>query len=96
MRNTNESSLSELVTKLLDTYRLNNGLNAVRVREAWAHCMQPAIIHRTVALYFTGGILTVKLNSAVVRHELQTEKAKLMQLLNEQLGSEVITDIIFS
>ncbi len=57
--------------------------------------MGPAIATRTKRLYVRDGKLYIELSSAPLRNELVNAKQKLIQLVNRDMGSEVVTDVIF-
>jgi hypothetical protein len=93
MRNSNEQDISEVIRQLLDTYRLNTGLINVRIREAWAKLMEPAIVQRTSQLDFKNKVLSIYLNSAVLRQELLFKKEEIRQAINEELKEDAIREV---
>lgn len=57
--------------------------------------MGSPIAKRTSKIYFQENKLFVKLNSAPLKHELTMSKSKIIKMLNEDAGSNVIEEIIF-
>jgi hypothetical protein len=56
--------------------------------------MPAPVIQRTQSLSFKSGQLTVHLNSAVVKQELTYIKQDILRQLNDELGEEVILEIV--
>ena len=50
----------------------------------------------TYKVYYKRGILYVKLKSSVLKEELTFEKAKIIKLLNKELGKEYIKEMELS
>jgi Dna[CI] antecedent, DciA len=95
MRPTNENSLGDVIKEMLRKYELENGLWNEKIRVAWDKCVAKPIVQRTISMKFIEGILTVNLNSSVVRKELELLKSDLIISLNTELKQDVITEIKF-
>jgi hypothetical protein len=53
------------------------------------------IANRTQDIRLYEGTLYVQITSASLRSELSFAKAKIIQTLNEQVGEELVKDIVF-
>jgi hypothetical protein len=95
MRPTNENSLGDVLKDMLRKYELENGLWNEKIREAWDKCVSKPIVQRTVNMKFMEGVLTVNVNSSVVRKELELLKSDLITTLNTELKQDVIIEINF-
>ncbi|MBK7964222.1 MAG: DUF721 domain-containing protein [Bacteroidetes bacterium] len=95
MRPTNESSLGDVIKDMLRKYELENGLWNEKIRDAWDKCVAQPIVQRTLSMKFMEGVLTVNLNSSVVRNELELLKNDIITSLNNELKKEVIIEIKF-
>lgn len=95
MRNTNAHSLNQVINELIDAYHLRSKLSETRIREVWEQMMGAAIAKRTNAIYLKDKILTVQLNSSVVREELSYKKNDIAAALNKLLETEEVSEIIF-
>ena len=94
MKNSNENSLGDVIKELLDTYRLKDGVNTARLAEIWSKSMDQAIVSRTSNIKIANGVLTIVLNSAVVRKELDFKKDQIRSTMNEALGENIIREVI--
>lgn len=94
-RGHNEVSLRDAIEQWKNSMHLDSKLNEVSVRDCWARIMGNMINKYTEDLTLYKGILNVRLNSSVLRHELTMMKPSVISNLNKELGSEIIKDLIF-
>lgn len=93
MRNTNESSLKEAIEKMLETYKLKGRLNEVAIARIWEETMGNAIAKRTHRLYVQDKTLRIYLTSASLKNELEYKKDQIKDLINNELGENLIDDV---
>ncbi len=93
MRKSNENSLKEVIDQLLDTYRLRDRINEVRVRNSWDALMGTAISKRTTDIRLSTGILTIKVSSAPLKDELMFQREKIQLEMNRLLEGDFIKDV---
>ena len=91
---TNEGSLREALKSFIAQHKLEPGIKKVRVTELWHQLMGQGISSYTTAVDVKGDTLIVSLSSSVLRHELSLGKSKIIDLINESLGSEQIKQLI--
>ena len=94
MRKSNEQSLKEVIDDLLNAYKLRGKFNQKKVIASWERIMGKTIANRTDAVFFKENKLIIKLNSSVLREELSYSKNKIIQLINEDMGEEVVKEVI--
>lgn len=87
--------LSEIINEVLAVQHLDVKLNETRLIKAWPEILGDSIARYTDKLYISHGVLYVHLSSAVLRNELFICRDMLVKRLNEHIGTEVITNIIF-
>ena len=90
-----ETSLKDVILAIFKRYRLNYGIDKVRVKEAWVEVVGAPIVKFTVSVRLQGSKLYVTLNNTALREDLNYGKSKLVTLLNEYLQKEVVKDIVF-
>lgn len=93
-RNKDNLSISELLKEFVDTNRLQPGLDKVNVKDAWAQMMGNGVNNYTTAIQLERDTLYVQLSSSVLREELSYGNQKIIKMLNEALGKEVIKKLI--
>lgn len=93
-RNKDNLSISELLQEFVDTNNLQTGLDKVNVRDAWAKMMGNGVNNYTTAIQLERDTLYVQLSSSVLREELSYGKEKIIKMLNESLGKDVIKKLV--
>lgn len=86
--------MKEAIDRLLKAYRLDEKMNELTVVDRWEKIMGKPIALRTEEIYIKNQVLFVKLNSAVMRSELQSAKSKIIRMINDDAGKEIIKDVL--
>lgn len=93
-RNNEHQKISDILKEFVDSNKLQTGLDKVNVREAWENLMGNGVNNYTTAIKLERDILYVQLSSSVLREELSYGKEKIITMLNEVLGKEVIKKLV--
>lgn len=93
-RKNEEMKLSDLLKSFVDENKLEKGLNQVKIRDVWNSQMGPAIEKYTTGMKLKSGVLYVQLSSSVLREELSYGKEKIIRILNEEMGEEIISKLV--
>lgn len=93
-RTSNENCISEVLKMFIETNNLQIGIDRVSIQEAWYNLLGNGIKSYTQEVVLKNSTLYVKLSSAVVREELSMGKQKIIDMLNDEMGKQVITDLI--
>lgn len=93
-RKKNEMSLAEALKGFVQENHLQKGLDQVQVRDVWNSQMGPAIAKYTTGMKLEREVLHVQLSSSVLREELSYGKEKIIKMLNEELGRELVKKLI--
>ena len=95
MRRNDAEQIGEMIRKFIRQSGLESPLNEYRLVQAWREVVGPAISRYTSNLYIKNQILYVHLTSSVLRQELMMGREMLVRSLNQQVGAQVIVNIIF-
>lgn len=90
----NEHSIKEVIEELLKTYRLDARMAERRLIHAWDEVMGQMIANHTKDLFIKNKQLHVRLDSAALRNELMMAREKIIKMLNEAAGAQVIEEVI--
>lgn len=93
-RLSNESSIGDVLKAFIETNKLQSGMDKIDVQQAWKNLMGNGVNSYTKEVVLKGTTLYVALTSAVLREELSYGKQKIIKMINEELGKEVVKDII--
>ncbi len=94
MNKHNENSIKEVIEKLLKTYKLDDRLAERKLIGSWESIMGNLIAKHTTDIYIKHQQLIVTLDSAALRKELSFSKTKIVGMLNDAAGREVINEIL--
>ncbi len=94
-RTSNQSTLGEVIDKLMKAYRLDGKLKEMDVIQAWGEMMGLAVANRTKNIQIRNKTLFLTMDSSVMRDELSYGKEVIIQLVNEKAGFEMITNVFF-
>ena len=93
-RHNEHLKISDVLQEFIETNKLQKGLDKVNVREAWENMMGNGVNHYTTAIKLERDTLYVQLSSSVLREELSYGKEKIINMLNEDLGREIIKKLV--
>ena len=92
-RNHEPIKIQDLVNQFIEQNDLTSGLDAVNVQELWGELMGPGVMSYTQSVALRGSTLSVVLTSSVLRSELSMGKQKIIAMMNEGLGKNLIEQI---
>ena len=93
-RNFEIKSLKSVLNSLIDKNSLNDGLNNVKIQSLWKKTMGVNVNSYTTEIYLKKKTLYVSLSSSVLRQELSYGKQKIVDLVNEEIGKNLINKIV--
>lgn len=93
-RNNDNQPIEDILKEFVKTNNLQTGLDKVNVREAWANLMGNGVNNYTTAIELKHETLYVQLSSSVLREELSYGNEKIVNMLNEAIGKDVIKKLV--
>ena len=89
-----ENSLGDVLKQFIKDNNLQKGIDKIDVRDAWQNLMGNGVNNYTREIMLKNETLYVELTSAVLREELSYGREKIIKMLNEELGREVVKDVV--
>ncbi len=86
--------MSEALNDFIQKNKLQHGIDKVNAREAWVNLMGNGVNNYTTAIELRNETLYVSLSSSVLREELSHGKSKILDMLNEELGKNLVKKIV--
>ncbi|NNK82804.1 MAG: DUF721 domain-containing protein [Flavobacteriaceae bacterium] len=86
--------ISDVLKEFVEKNNLEQGLNKVDVKDAWEQLMGNGVNNYTNTVSLKNKTLYVSLSSSVLREELSYGKEKIIKMLNEALGKELIEKLV--
>ena len=93
-RNNDILNLQDVLKDFVTENNLETGLDKVQVKDAWAKLMGNGINNYTSAIELKKDTLYIQLSSSALREELSYGKQKIIDLLNEELGKDIIKKLV--
>ncbi|HHN48878.1 MAG TPA: DUF721 domain-containing protein [Bacteroidales bacterium] len=90
----NEVFLGEAIKEMVAYYNLSGKLREAGIIGAWEKVVGSMIARHTTNLYIKRRKLFVVLDSSAIRNELFYAKSKLVKLLNDEAGEQIIEDVV--
>jgi hypothetical protein len=93
-RQNDSFKIDDLMKSFVKENKLEKGLDKVNVEAAWTEMMGNGVKTYTNSVKLHKDVLYVELSSSVLREELSYGKDKIINMLNESLGKNLITKLI--
>lgn len=93
-KNRDHLNMGEALDAFIQKNKLQKGMDKVQVREAWANLMGNGVSNYTTSVELQRDTLFVSLSSSVLREELSHGKSKIIAMLNEELGKDLVKKIV--
>lgn len=94
VRHRESNPISDLMKHFIKANNLEKGFQKISIEEEWVKLMGPGVKSYTEKISLKGGTLMVKISSASLRTELDYGKEKIVSMMNEALGEELIKKVI--
>ncbi|MBR2153933.1 MAG: DUF721 domain-containing protein [Bacteroidaceae bacterium] len=95
MRRSNIESVSNVIQQFLREEGLETPYNQFKLMKALEEVLGQGISHYIGNTFIKNQTLNVELKSSVLKQELSIGRAKIVQRLNQIVGTQVIADIRF-
>lgn len=90
----NQSTIGTILQQIIQDNKLQPGMDQIDVKEAWKNLMGNGVNHYTKNVVLRKTTLYVELSSSVLREELSLGKSKIVAMINEELGRDVVKDVV--
>ncbi len=93
-RKNHNLNMGEALQEFIKVNKLEKGIDKVDAQKAWKKLMGNGVNTYTTAVELRGNILYVSLSSSVLREELSHGNSKIIAMLNEELGKNIIKKLV--
>ena len=94
MRRTRTVKVGELIDDLFRDPVIRRKIAEGRLPDVWAEVAGAGVASCTENVVFKNGILTVRISSSVVRHEVFMRRTLLRDELNARTGTDLVREVI--
>lgn len=93
-RENDSFSIKDLMGSFINENNLSKGMRKLKIEEAWTKLMGQGVANYTNEVQLQNKTLIVRLSSSVLREELSFGKEKIVTMLNEEMGEEVVKKLL--
>lgn len=95
MKRIEPEAIGDILRVTLQEANMISRLDECRAADLLETLMGAAIAGKTSRPRVTNGVMTVSVESAPLRQELNMNRGRIMEMINKELGSRVLTEIKF-
>lgn len=95
MQKSNDLTMKEALELMLKKFKLEKRAAEEDIMKAWVKLMGAFVAGNTMKIELVKSKATIYLKSSVMRNEFSMEKQKLIDMLNEELGANILAEIEF-
>tara|TARA_B100001540_G_C15643073_1_gene567507 strand:- start:406 stop:699 length:294 start_codon:yes stop_codon:yes gene_type:complete len=95
-KKSNVKKISSVISDIINQDQLVGGINNIKVINSWKKIAGKNILSYVTKINFINGNLYVKLKSAPLRNELNFNKQRFLNQINEDLKNKIVKKIIFN
>ena len=93
-RENDSFSIEDLMKSFIKENNLSKGMQKIKVEETWNKMMGPGVATHTTSVRLQNKTLVIQLTSSVLREELSYGKDKIVKMMNEEIGDDVISKLL--
>lgn len=89
-----DENIKKTIQDFVDQKQIKKGYYQTSIRKVWKDLMGEMVSDYTSSIRISGEKLIIEFTSASLKQEFMFKKEKLVTLLNDRMGKEVIKDVI--
>ncbi|AUC22947.1 MULTISPECIES: DUF721 domain-containing protein [Polaribacter] len=93
-RENDSFSIEDLMKSFIKENNLSKGMQKIKIEETWNKMMGPGVANHTTSVKLQNKTLVIQLTSSVLREELSYGKDKIVKMMNEEIGDDVISKLL--
>jgi predicted nucleic acid-binding Zn ribbon protein len=93
-RENDSFSLEDLMQLFIKENNLTKGMQKIKIEETWIKMMGQGVAPHTTSVKLKNKTLVIQLKSSVMREELSYGKDKIVKMINEEIGEDVISKLM--
>jgi predicted nucleic acid-binding Zn ribbon protein len=95
MRKANDKSLKEAIEQMLNVYKIKRRFDETAIVSAWPDLVGKSVANRTKELFIRDKKLFLRIESSVIKNELVMMRNQILQKINDDAKTELVTEIVF-
>ena len=88
------NSMKDLMQSFIKENNLSKGIQKLKIEEVWAKLMGAGVVSYTDSVQLQSKTLIIKLSSSVLREELSYGKDKIIKMINQEMGEDLVSRLM--
>ena len=93
-RENDSFSIKDLMDSFIREGKLNKGMRKLKIEETWNTLMGQGVASYTTQVRLQNKTLIISLSSSVLREELSYGKDKIIRMINQEMGEELVAKLM--
>ena len=93
-RENDSISIKDLMATFIKDGKLHKGMQKIKIDEAWNKLMGQGVASYTTNVRLQNKTLIISLSSSVLREELSYGNDKIIKMINEEMGEELVNKLM--
>jgi len=94
MKDNHDHTLKDVFKDLVKSYKWEDKLDEVKLIKSWEKIVGKMIADHTTKMTVKNRVLYINLDSSVIRNELMMARSKIVEAINNKMGSKVIESLV--
>jgi hypothetical protein len=94
MKKRNEENIKKTLQSFVDQKQISKGYYQSSIQKVWKDLMGDMVAEYTSSIRISGDKLILQFTSAPLKQEFVFKKEKLIAMINDRMGKEVIKEVI--
>ena len=94
MKERNQKTIKQAINDAFNSVNIKQKIAETRLISTWEAVMGKTIAKHTRKLYLSKGVLFIYLDNPALKNELLYSRARILELVNESAGEELVKEVV--
>ncbi len=94
MKDHNQKTIKQAINDAFNSVNIKQKIAETRLVSTWETVMGKTIAKHTRKLYLSKGVLFIYLDNPALKNELMYSRARILELVNESAGEELVKEVV--
>lgn len=94
MKEHNQKSIKDAISDAFSTMNIRQKIAETRLISTWENVMGKTIAKHTRKIFISKGVLFIYLDNPALKNELTYSRERIIELVNEAAGEELIKEVV--
>lgn len=94
MKDYNQKSIKQAIEDAFNTINIRQKIAETRLISTWEKVMGKTIARHTRKLFISKGVLFIYIDNPALKNELTYSRERILELVNEAAGEELVKEVV--